>query len=292
MLYGCEVWGNITKTELMMLNKVQKVVAKSIQNLNWRTHDEIVRGLLGWYTIEAYIDRSKRMFICKLVHMDPCSVTKQVFLKQLYSHITCRNIHNTITYDLLNVLKSYNLQDYLYSYLAGGTFPPKAEWKNIIKYNIYRSEENKWKQGLVQKGCHRYINVQPKLEENILYNIIKQNLRHKPDLMVLLKMLTVPENYEESQCDLCKSLLNDPVEHTLLHCQCLIEERNIMWDNILNNLDIKLEAELFSAEDSEVLAVLMGKASAFVVTPDEKSNFYIGISQSLNIFLNRLNIAD
>ena len=47
MLYGCEVWGDIPKVEINVLEVVQKRVGKHIQRLHRRTHDEIVRGLLG-----------------------------------------------------------------------------------------------------------------------------------------------------------------------------------------------------------------------------------------------------
>ena len=290
MLYGCEVWGKITKSEENMLNKVQKTVAKSLQNLNWRTHDEIVRGLLGWYTVEGYIDKMKLMFVCKLVHLNSSTVTKHIFLNQVYNQILKDTAYPSITNDLVSVIKRYNLVNYLYTYLAGSNFPDKVIWKSIVKENIYINELSKWKHGLLKKGCFRFINVQNDLKENIIYTIIKSNLNVKSDLMLLMKMLTVPENYEQSQCDLCQALVNDPVEHTFLQCQSLISERSGMWDLILNNLDIQLEAVLFSMSDENMVEILLGKSNKFLKNPKDRNLFYTGVATSLRIFLNKLDM--
>ena len=50
MFYGSEIWGALPAREISVLEQIQKQIAKHIQGLHRRTHDEIVRGLLGWQT--------------------------------------------------------------------------------------------------------------------------------------------------------------------------------------------------------------------------------------------------
>jgi hypothetical protein len=66
MLYRCEVWGDLPKRELNVFETVQKRIGKHIQGLHRRTHDEIVRGLLGWTTIAGVINKCKLKFILKM----------------------------------------------------------------------------------------------------------------------------------------------------------------------------------------------------------------------------------
>ena len=71
--------------KLMFLEKVQKTVAKSLHGFNWRTHDEIVRGLLGWQSIIGYIDKMKLLFVHRLVKST--GIIKYVFLNQIYMYM-------------------------------------------------------------------------------------------------------------------------------------------------------------------------------------------------------------
>ena len=49
------------------LEVAQKRVGKHIRGLHRRTRDEIVRGLLGWYTISGVIDKCKLMFMFNVI---------------------------------------------------------------------------------------------------------------------------------------------------------------------------------------------------------------------------------
>ena len=87
MLYGCELWGEMPKSQINVLEKVEKTVAKSLHGFNWRNHNEIVRGLLGWQSIIGYIDKMKLhvLFVHRLVKST--GIIKHVFLNQIYMYI-------------------------------------------------------------------------------------------------------------------------------------------------------------------------------------------------------------
>ena len=70
MLYGAETWLNLTKTELYRLEKTQCVILKAIQNLSLRTHNDIVRSLIGQNNIQCYLDQCKLRFLCQLIHLN------------------------------------------------------------------------------------------------------------------------------------------------------------------------------------------------------------------------------
>ncbi|PJE77715.1 hypothetical protein CI610_03356 [invertebrate metagenome] len=61
-LYGCELW-QLSRTELIKLERAQNFIVKSIQGLNIRTRTDMAISLIGWTTIEGYIDIRKLLFL-------------------------------------------------------------------------------------------------------------------------------------------------------------------------------------------------------------------------------------
>ena len=58
-LYGCEMWYNMTKTNISLIEKSHRFCVKYIQSIGTRTRTHIALGLLGLYTMEAEIDKKK-----------------------------------------------------------------------------------------------------------------------------------------------------------------------------------------------------------------------------------------
>jgi hypothetical protein len=60
----------LNKADLLLSERVQRYVAKSMQGLEKRTRMDICNGLLGWIIIEGYIEMKKKLLyivnICRL----------------------------------------------------------------------------------------------------------------------------------------------------------------------------------------------------------------------------------
>ena len=76
MLYGSELWWNITKMDLDMMEHVNRSTAKRSQGLCHTTRSEAAIGNLGLWTVEGYIDK-KKLFLRKLI--------EQIFIKRLFN---------------------------------------------------------------------------------------------------------------------------------------------------------------------------------------------------------------
>ena len=279
MLYSCETWGHMTRTEYDKLEKAQRTVAKHIQGLCRRTHNEIVLGLLGWHTIEGTIDQMKLNFVGKLVQMSPKNITKHIFLNEMYNFmLTDRREHN-ITSDLGRVIHKYNMSPYLFTYLSGGEFPTKRAWKALVKEHIHNVEYDKWTTMLIHKNVFRYRRVQPKLEPNRLYNVVRENPNLKSTIMLLIKMLTIIDNDEDMICTSCGKTLTDSVEHVMMRCEGLLAERNTMWDKLLDAVDVHAEANLLNKCDMNILDILLGRRWSKLTNASDINNFYCTISQ-------------
>ena len=241
MLFSCETWGNLPKKEYDIFEKTQRTVAKYIQGVAKRTHNEIVLGLLGWHTIQGQIDEHKLKFVGKLVNMPATCITKKIFTSEIYHCILSSDESKTITSDFVRVLKKYNLYKYLLSYLRGGTFPDKLPWKYIVKAQVHMFEEIQWKINLRNKDANRYLRIQPKLNTNIVYTHIKSNLSLRSKLMSIVYMLTIVEEDEIMMCSECNNVLTNSVDHYIMRCNKFIIMRNKLWDDILDSMNAHAE---------------------------------------------------
>ena len=290
MLYACETWDFISVTELQILERAQRAVAKHIQGITRRTHNEIAIGLLGWNTIEGTIETAKLLFLQKLISIPPPSITKEIFLHQAYVYIMSNSIPtNSITSSLFQVLSKYDLEHFLMCYLKGSEFPNKIEWKSIIKKAVEVKEQTKWQEGLMRKEAYRFARIQTELQPNRLYSVMKRNLGSRSILLLMIQMLTVFEDDEDMQCSLCGNILTDSIEHIMMRCEGLIEERTLLWDKIMDSISVNAEADIMQRTDRDVLDILFGKEWAHL-NIDNMDSFYISVAEYIKLVTVKLGI--
>ena len=63
MLYGAEVWSNMSQLDILTLEHVNRFAAKIAQGLAITTMSEAAIGSLGLWTIEGCIDKKKLLFL-------------------------------------------------------------------------------------------------------------------------------------------------------------------------------------------------------------------------------------
>ena len=282
MLFACEVWGPLTRREYDILEKVQRTVAKHIQGLNWRTHNAIVLGLLGWHTIQSSIHKAKLLFLRQLLSLPSTSVIKHVLLHQLYEQFVpgAPASKGSLTADYVSLVSQYGLNQYVKQYLNGGQFPYKQEWKTIAKEQIASQAQRTWYDTLVRKRAHRYADIQPILNHNVLYDVIRRNIKTKSDIMFLIQLLSVPDNCNIFACNLCGKQTDDYVEHILTRCEELILERDKLWEDIVNVLGVEAEVELFRREDEDIIRIMLGKKCNFL-NDDQYDQFIIIVARAV-----------
>ena len=260
ILFGCELWSSMSTIEYEILDKVQRKVAKHLQGLHKRTHNEVAIGLLGWHKMIFYINKAKLLFVRHLVMLDHDSIIKHIFLSKLYSCILGDpGHHGSITDAICSLINQYHLNDHLNTYLAGGRFPGKKEWNAIVSEQINDRSGHDWQNGLTNKGAYRYMAIQKRLQPNILYQIIKSNKSQRHYIMKLITMISIPHQCGVVICNLCTKPFTDYVEHIFSRCAGVINSRNDLWDDILNVFGVEISAQLFQKEDEEVIRIMLGK---------------------------------
>ena len=242
-----------------MLEVVQHKVAKHLQGLHKRTHNEVVLGLLGWHSIKSNINRAKLLFVRQLISLGNMYVIKRIFMYQVYSlMLGIEPVSGSITADLFQVINQYGLNEYINRYLAGGCFPGKREWKAIVNEQICVQQQRHWQDGLLSKNVCRYLAVQPLLKPNVLYDVIKHHKSQMQNIMILVKLLSIPDKCEPVKCSLCDKSFTDFVDHVFTRCENLNTQRNELWDNVLNELGVEAEVDLFRRTDEQCTRIMLG----------------------------------
>ena len=264
MLHGCEIWYEMTKNELVQLERSQNRVFRRIQNLPARTHNVISRGLLGEPSMTSRIITSKLGFLQRLVASKPTTIVKQVFTRRLYESMVNCKMKGFIP-DIMRILQLYNLREELRIYMCGGLFPAKSKWKALTKFAVKKLDCDDARNVLRLKGdsarCVRLLFDHEELTMHLFHRIIKSSrsrISVKP-LITALTLLVLPEtSYTDAKCSLCKQIYTDIVCHIVTQCPLLHEERNTLWEFIIDCVDVDTSVRLFHLEDEKFVDWLFG----------------------------------
>ena len=287
MLYGSEIWHELPKYQLSMLEKTQVKVLKRAQGLPLRTHDAIVLGLVGQRSIQSLIDQRKLYFLQNLVSGDIRTVHKRVFTVRLYQWL-CGMYKYGYVPDIFYILIKYDLLDYFMTYVNGGRFPNKLAWKAIVKdATLQHQLTNDVKYLSTKKDVPRYLDVHKK-GFYLLYKVLKmlgltqQDVLYRSQIRAMAKFIAIPVQVEYKPCQLCGIEFNDVVEHVFMRCMYYIDDRNDLWDKILDRFGLEIAVDLFQYPEEECLNIFLGKS--YIKRKENIKDFYKLIAQYGSIF--------
>ena len=133
MFYGSQLWWNITKTDMGVLENANRFTGKRAQGLFPTTRSEAVTGNLGLWSMEGYIDKNKLFFPQKLIASSSDLFHKKIFIRRLTGFIC--NVSSAMQgyiLDIFKVLTKYHLEDYMVIYIESGHSPTDQSWKNTV----------------------------------------------------------------------------------------------------------------------------------------------------------------
>lgn len=260
VLYGCELWCNLSLTDKNKLNAFQHFVCKNSLDLPKLCRSDMCESFFDVLPINAEIDVRKLLFFGRLCRLDPKTLTKRIFLTRLFSYLHDLSVNQFGFIPDIKVLQSYNLTVYLWDFLKDGTFPEKPCWKKIVRNNVTNSH-------LSQR---------------------KARMSHDPDFLVFTEIFreskpssiwNIPENYSEIKlckficklctsvsfngnpysCILCGKSFVDVFQHSSCVCPATVVIRENWWNIITNCFNIELCAELCGLSENDLFHVLLGR---------------------------------
>jgi len=84
--FACELWNTITVSDMRHLKTTHHFCFKRIQNLPRSTRSDMVKGMVGFTSMQTYKDMHKRLFLGSLCRLQPEDTCFKLFIHRLYQH--------------------------------------------------------------------------------------------------------------------------------------------------------------------------------------------------------------
>ena len=259
-LFGCDLWNNINNTDMMHLEATHHYCLKRIQSLPHFTRSDMVTGLLGFTTLEAYIDYQKLSFLGTLCRLKPDNIAFKVFLHRLYQqNNSCTKVNIGFLPDIKRILNKYSLYHYLQSFTDTTSFPDKALWKRICKINIFQSEQNKWLQRMTASSdFDMFRSVQSHLTPANIWRVAVER-NNTLELMTFMAKLCceIPQT-SSVLCRKCNSDTTDEFHHLLFECATNQIIRKTYYELLKQNLSIYVANKIRTIPDFIMKRYILG----------------------------------
>ena len=99
-LFACELWNKIPRPDMMKLEVAYNMCLKHIQSLPHLTRSDMVTGLLGFTSIEAFIDLQKCCSLVLCAHLNHAN-----FLTNCYA---CTNLNIQLQRQPMEIYTRYH----------------------------------------------------------------------------------------------------------------------------------------------------------------------------------------
>lgn len=260
-LYGCELW-SLTNTEKLMLERAQHFIVKSIQGFETRTRTDMCTSLLGWTSIEGYIDIKKLLFFGRLCRLDKTILSSRILFTRFFSVNLGgeSNFRYGFVYDIIRILRKYKLYELVNKYICEGWFPLKACWRIQVKQAVYNCEEKEWLNRMFNHvDFSRFLLVHNKLVPHQLWKLCIKFPENREAVHYIMKLIvTMRWLSHDELCHKCGKMYKDVAIHIVLQCCSTEELRDKLWCEIININDILFSVYLHSLDESQLFHILIG----------------------------------
>ena len=163
--------------------------------------------------------------------------------------------------DIMNILDNFSvIKADFQNFLSTHVIKDKKKWRNTVSWQLKQREEKDWHDCLEQKPeFSRFANVHTKLQPAIHWVIAGRFPQYTWAYGILLYLAAQPvfEKDEDGniiivQCNKCNIHTSDIVKHMIIECVSLRNERNQLFENIIDVLDIDTSTELLNCEVKDV----------------------------------------
>ncbi|CAC5402883.1 unnamed protein product [Mytilus coruscus] len=262
-LYLCELWGQLTFAETRMLAQTQRYFVRFVLGLDKRSPTDSCTSTVGLWYIQGLIDKFKLLFLGRLFRANSNTTHKQLFTVRLNQLLLGESDKRSITYDLIKTLIKYAMHSFLESYMDDLYISDKKLSSKIVKQSIEIREENNWKSSIQSRPelC-RYYEIQNRLSIHRLLRLAVVYLHLNYKLLVMVKLGSIA--IKDGQCSLCGCYSTDVVQHLILYCEKLLDERNNMFYRIVDVLPVQESVRFFQQDDSDIIVALLGGITDFM----------------------------
>ncbi len=259
-LYGCELWGNVRRAEVLALERAQRAALKMAQGLPRSTRTDVCNALVGWRSLEAEIDKRKLLLWGQLCNQRAQFLPRKVLTTRLalYNH-RCATTALGFIPDIHRILIKYNLEDVFSRFRTHGVVPNATSWKKTVVKAIEKKELETWRHRVSTDPdiCH-FQQIHPDVAPHIAWHVAKlyPELKEAAIFMVQLCAAWRPGKVT-GVCELCESDYPDLLTHMI--CSCVETEtvRDNLWCQIIDIGTVDLSVALHNKADRDLVSCLL-----------------------------------
>ncbi|MES9879941.1 MAG: reverse transcriptase family protein [Sedimenticola sp.] len=259
-LYGCELWNNLSLTDVESIERAHRFCVKYIQGLAERTKTAVAFSLLGMSTIESEIDAIKLRFLGQLCHLSCDSRIKNIFLNRLTNYDSNPGEALGFIPDIHRVLRKYLLTHVLHSYSESGIFVSKYAWKSQVSAKIHERETNNWRSNVARDaGLNTFALIQTTRSPCKFWKVSAANRNHLPQCRVAVKLLgRLFSMRYRVVCGKCGISTNQFIVHALYECSESEPLKIQFWRKVITVCGDRLLDQFTDLDLESQLAVLFG----------------------------------
>lgn len=263
-LYGSELWCNLTSTQVVELERMQRFCLKVAQGLKQTTRSDMCSSLLAMPRIKAVIDKSVLLFFHRLNSLPEGAMSRRVFIFRLNQTLHGRIRPGSVVHNMCNLLHQYGLSHIVDQWNNDRTLPSKAAWKNMVINSVVDSERNAYHQRVMNDPDFRcFVKVHPDCFCPSAAWMAAKEIPNSLDLFRFVVELTVrpmpPDDSCQNLCELCGMFFfHSTMEHRVCICSRFNEVREQFWNFITDNFPIELQRYLNLLSDDELVTTLLG----------------------------------
>ena len=257
VLYGCEIWNNLSTTEINEIDKFQRYIVKRVQGLPVRTRTDMCESMLGLHPLSSEITIRKLLFLHKIISLPGDSICQMIFLRKLYLYLSGSTITMGFIPDICQLLCEYNLQYILSGSWDIARLPSKSQWKKHVKAAVHSRYTLLWRQRLY---CHSDFARFRKLHTSVAPAVVWKMSYSGCDLKLcdfiarLWSSIPEPGNY---LCLHCKSYYSDSLSHLVAECKCSQPLKERFLHDCRGILPPELVDTLISADADTFLTIVL-----------------------------------
>ena len=274
LLYGCELWNNMSRTDSIKLSQLRHFITKKIQGFHIRARSDMVESMLGLNRITALVDKRKLMFLFKILNLDNSSICQQIFLRKLFHYLysLVKSKHGFIP-DICSILIKNNLNFLLNMYVNDkGYLPQKRVWWQFVHSSVNFVENNEFLDRLKAADFSRFSQLHKSISPCSLYSLYGRGIApHK--LAFLAKLWVTVPSHTAVVCNLCNRLVQDEIKHKLVECAFIGGIKGHLFSCLYSKLSYDSFSELVLAPNDKFVILVLGANSSLGMSNEEASWF-------------------
>ena len=201
-----------------------------MQQLSQHTNNRYTLSVINIDSLETYIDYRKLQFLGQLCRLSPQYQAKSVFHHRLLRYINKDRQCLGFVPDIFRIVRKYNLQYVLDTYIRQGSFPSKCRWKTILISNLHKPTERERIDYLLDV----FPNYPTAGKSNNVWSVARSNPKLTPLIAKLVRIAGSLLSREFTQrCSLCNLLAKQVTVHKICFCMANRDRQIKLWDTVI-----------------------------------------------------------